>query len=343
MTTDPLLHLPPGTATGIGSMPGTDPLEAARLVFGELPALPHVVELPARGPGADMVSRAAAALVDLHVDLQPSGWRMVDRPSFDERRGVSYLSQDLDAIEEMASGWTGLLKTQLAGPWTLAAALELHRGDKVLADAGAVRDLTASLAEAAAGHVTELRRRVPGAEVILQLDEPSLPAVLAGHIRTQSGFGALRAVAGPDAEAALRTVITAAEGAGGRVVVHCCAREVPVGLLQRAGVSAVSLDATLLDRRSDDAIGEAVEAGLTLLVGLVPAVPAVVAAPVRSATAVAPVRALWGRLGLSAEALMRQVAVTPTCGLAGASPDGARAALRAIREAAHVLADDPEG
>ena len=29
----------PGSATGIGSLPGTDPVEAARLVFGELPEL----------------------------------------------------------------------------------------------------------------------------------------------------------------------------------------------------------------------------------------------------------------------------------------------------------------
>ncbi len=41
---------PPGCATGIGSLPGTDPAEAMRIVLGELPDLPHLVELPARGP-----------------------------------------------------------------------------------------------------------------------------------------------------------------------------------------------------------------------------------------------------------------------------------------------------
>ena len=44
----------PGVATGIGSMPGTDPMEAARIVVGELPDFPHLAELPARGPGADI-------------------------------------------------------------------------------------------------------------------------------------------------------------------------------------------------------------------------------------------------------------------------------------------------
>jgi hypothetical protein len=88
-----------GWSTGVGSMPGTDPHESAAVVHGEVPDLPHLVELPARGPGADMVGRTAALLTDLHVDLQPSGWRLVDRPGSDERRGLSYLSQDLDELE----------------------------------------------------------------------------------------------------------------------------------------------------------------------------------------------------------------------------------------------------
>src|ERR1700677_1427521 len=40
----------PGTATGIGSMPGGNPLEAARMIFDELPDLPFLAELPGPGP-----------------------------------------------------------------------------------------------------------------------------------------------------------------------------------------------------------------------------------------------------------------------------------------------------
>ena len=36
-------------ATGVGSLPGTDPDEAVRIVVGELPDLPHLPELPERG------------------------------------------------------------------------------------------------------------------------------------------------------------------------------------------------------------------------------------------------------------------------------------------------------
>src|SRR5439155_3884144 len=108
-------------ATGIGSLPGEDVDAALALVFTELPDLPHLPELPARGPGADMVGRAAAALVDLHVDLQPSGWRLVPRAGQDERRAVELLERDLDALVPVAPGHDGPFKVQLAGPWTLAA------------------------------------------------------------------------------------------------------------------------------------------------------------------------------------------------------------------------------
>ena len=60
---------PPGTASGVGSLPGTDPREAARLVLGELTDLPHLPELPARGPGADLLGRGATLLPELYVDL----------------------------------------------------------------------------------------------------------------------------------------------------------------------------------------------------------------------------------------------------------------------------------
>src|SRR5690606_21289698 len=118
------------------------------------------------------------------------------------------------------------------GPWTMAAQVELHRGDKVLADPGATRDLVQSLGEGAARHVAEVRRRVPAARLLLQLDEPLLPRVLAGRVPTASGFGTLSAIDPQVAEETLQTLISAA---GAPVVVHCCAAQVPVALLHRAG------------------------------------------------------------------------------------------------------------
>ena len=176
-------------------MPGTDPLETMRVIFDELPDLPHLAELPDRGVGADMIGRTAGLLIDLSVDATPRGWRLADRPGRDVRRAQSLLSRDLDALEEVADGYQGPLKLQVCGPWTMAASLELARSQEpVLADPGAVRDLTASLAEGVAAHVAGVRARVPGARLLLQLDEPSLPAVLGGGVPSASGLNRVRPV-----------------------------------------------------------------------------------------------------------------------------------------------------
>src|SRR5207245_4322459 len=119
------------------------------------------------------------------------------------------------------------LKVQLAGPWTLLAALQTERGP-ALADPGAVRDVTASYTEAVRAHLDEVRRRAPRAQLTVQLDEPSLPAVLTGAVPTSSGLSRVRAVAAPAAEQALRTAIAAATPAGLPAVGHCFATRVPL-------------------------------------------------------------------------------------------------------------------
>lgn len=324
---------PAGAATGIGSYPGTDPVETARMVFGELPDLPHLPELPGRGPGADLTGRSAALLVDLAVDLQPSGWRFVPRAGVDQRRARDFLARDLDALEEVAEGYAGPLKIQAAGPWTLAATIELHRGDKALSDPGAVRDLGQSLAAGLQEHVREVRRRVPGAEVLLQLDEPSLPATLAGTIRTASGFETLAAVEESTVESALAGLV---ESLDAPVVVHCCAAGPPIDLVRRAGACAIAVDAALA--RDEDAVGAAIEAGLRLFLGVVPGTDT----EPSTVDPADPARRLWHRLGLAPERLAGAVVLTPACGLAGASPAYARRALTACREAARALADAPE-
>jgi methionine synthase II (cobalamin-independent) len=321
-------------------LPGTDPVEATKMVFGELDRLPHLPELPARGPGAGMVGRAAAVLVDTPVDLQPSGWRLVPRPSMDLRRARDLLARDLDALGEVAAGYEGALKLALAGPWTLASSVELPRGHKALSDAGATRDVASSLAAGLADHLADVSRRLPGARLAVQVDEPLLPAVLAGHIRTPSGYSVLPAVEAGVAEERLREVIDSARMAGAASVgVHCCAADVSLSLLRAAGADFASLDATLLTPAGDDEIGEAVEAGLALILGVVPSADAELS-DVRST--VEPVVSLWRRLGFPPETLGEVVAVSPTCGLAGASQGYARAALRLCRQAGSALTESPE-
>lgn len=327
-----------GLATGIGSLPGSDIDASAALAVEQLPDLPHLPELPGRGPGADMIGRTAAQLVGMAVDRTPSGWRLVDRPGLDQRAARELLEGDLDALLPVAGpGYDGSLKLQVVGPWTLAAALELPRGGPALGDLGAIRDLVASLAETTRDHLADVRRRLPGADLVLQLDEPSLPGVLAGHVRTQSGLGTLRAPDESAAVAALRDVIDAVDVP---VAIHCCAGRPPLQLLRSSGAAAVGLDLTLreVDR---DALGEVIDGGGVVWLGVVPATGP--GAPPSPRDVAEPVRRLWRELGFGAERLPESFAVTPACGLAGASPGWANTAYQVLRQVARALCEAPEG
>jgi methionine synthase II (cobalamin-independent) len=336
-------------------MPGTDPAEAMRVISGELPDFPHLPELPDRGPGADLTGRTAGLLIDIPVEVTPRGWRLADRPGRDLVRARSMLSSDLDVLEEVLQGYRGPVKIQLCGPWTLAATLELPRTMNVaLADPGAVADLTASLAEAAAAHAADVARRVPGARLVVQFDEPALPSVVAGLVPTQSGMSRLAAVEADTVQDLLGQVLAATPA---DTIVHCCATGVPFGIIQKAGAGALAFDLSQLRRGEEDAVAEAAEAGLGLLTGAVPAVPSDTGAgqaggagPATAArerpgqasgarpTAERVIR-MWRRLGLPLATCPEQAVITPACGLAGATPAAAREALARCREAASLLAE----
>lgn len=326
-------------ATGIGSMPGGDVLaseednarsftEAVRIVLGELPDLPHLPELPGRGAGAGLTGRGVAVLAELGADLQPSGWRLTDAPGVDQRRARSLLGRDLDVVEELTDGYAGAFKLQLVGPWSLAATLELPRGGAALGDHGARRELAQSLAEGAAEHVRDVRRRLGGvADLVVQLDEPALPAVLAGQVPTASGFGRHRSIDPPEASDLLGGVLDALRAAGAEPVVHCCAPDFPIDLVRGAGAAGVAVDLDLLGAAGLDQLAGAVEAGDRVLLGAVPTT----GEAATKAAVVERVSRLFDMLGLEPT---DRVALTPACGLAGAEAGGVRATLTALREAA---------
>src|SRR5262245_2795059 len=325
---------PAGAATGVGSLPGTDVVEAVKLGFGEVPDLPHLPELPGRGPGAEMIGRTAALLSDLPVDLYAGRWRLGPRDGVDSRRTLDLLERDLDALTDIGDGYEGPVKVQACGPWTLAAGLDLQLGGRVLHDHGATRDLAASLAEGLRAHVADVGRRLPRARVLLQLDEPSLPSVLAGRVPTESGLHTLRAVAESDALATLKSIV---DSVGAPVVVHCCDRDVPLSLLVDAGVAGVSVDLSLLtaDRAGMDALGTLLDAGVGLFAG---AVPTQGSLPT-SLAAASSVETLWRQLGFDLARLPEQVVVTPACGLARLGWGDATARLKVAVEAGRRLAE----
>ena len=295
--------------------------DAVKIAFAECPDLPYLPELPARGTGAELIGRSAGLLVDMPVEVQPSGWRVTARPGRDVRRARDLLKRDLDSLQAHAETHAGALKVQFAGPWTLAAGVELPSGHRVVSDHGATRDLAASLTEGLRAALSDLAARIPQATVVLQLDEPSLPTVLAGAVEASV------------VESTLRDVLEV--GATGSRVVHCCAQDVPVPLLRAAGADAVSVDLALITSADYDALGEAVDAGTSLWLGVIPAVDA----EVTLAAARGRVERLWSALGFDPGRLAAAVVPTPACGLAGASPPYARRAMALVRDVGRALLD----
>jgi hypothetical protein len=180
--------------------------------------------------------------------------------------------------------------------------------------------------------VADVAARVPGARVVVQLDEPSVPAVLQGGLPTVSGFGKLAAVEAHVVEQELAAVVGALPGP---VVLHCCTSRAPLDLFRAAGAAALSFDLGLV--QDLDAVGSAVEAGVHLVPGVVPGTDADL--PAAKATA-SRVHAWWRELGFPADQLAAAVTLTPSCGLAGASPGYARTAMAHVREAAKYLLPD---
>jgi methionine synthase II (cobalamin-independent) len=256
------------------------------------------------------------------------------------RRAVSLLAEDVDALEEAweTAGLRGAdrtVKVQAPGPITLAAQLELSNGHRAITDRGAVRDLTRSLAEGVAAHRAEVARRLES-PVVVQFDEPLLPAALLGRLTGVTGMTPVHPVDESVAVALLDECVTVV---GGEVALHSCAAELPWPLLQRSALRAVSIDLSSLTADDLDGVGEFVESGRSVLFGVVPA-----AAPERRPSpeeVAGSVVDFTDRLGFARSVLPDRVGVTPVCGLAGATGQWARIAIDLVQKSADAIADDP--
>jgi methionine synthase II (cobalamin-independent) len=324
----------------VGSWPGATPREAAEIVIGELHRLPYLVELPDRGVGADLIGRAGALLVDIAIDTVPRGYRIAARPGAVTRRARSLLDEDVDALEEAwekaGGGVDRVVKVQAPGPITLAAQLELVNGHRAITDAGAVRDLAGSLAEGVARHRAEVARRL-SATVVVQFDEPLLPAALAGRLSGVTGLSAVHPI---DEVRAIALIDHCVAVLGPDVLLHCCAAEVPWNLLQRSSISAVSIDADTLDDKGLDGLAGFIDSGRAAVLGMVRAVGTQRSASVEELALAA--AALTDRLGFGRAVLRERIGISPVCGLAGATEAWARAATGLTERTAQMIADGAE-
>ena len=263
--------------SALGPWSGHTVLKAQAISVGELSetpegvvGMPPMVHMPKRGPWAQTLARSAALMPEMPIELGTHGWKLADRPGPDLEHARALLREDLDALAVCANGWTGPLVLTVRGPWTLSAVLYLARGDRVLSDHGAVRDVVASLGEGLQGLLASMRTAVPGASLTLVLREPLLPDVLGGAVPTFSGHGRLAAVAREDATEGLRSVVTAARAQADRVVVHGGSRFASRSFKAMAGAGADSVGVAVgaVQGAQWEQIASLVEAGTGMWFGL---------------------------------------------------------------------------
>ena len=344
---------------GTGPWPGSEPLEAQTTVLGDVAAapsgvdgLPWTVRLPERGPFGTLAAQALGLLVELPAELGPHGWRLADRPGVDATRLAALRREDLDALAVAAHGWDGPLVVPVAGPLTLAASVYLARGDRAVADPGAVAELAESLAAGVVEHLDAIRRAVPGARPTVLLHEPLLAQVVAGVLPSFSGYARLRSVAAPVASERIGAVVAGVRAGGAeRVVLHVGAGAAAVGAARGAGADAVGLEVAGLDERRWESVAEAVEGGLALWASVPQPETSQCAGPDVRGVADAVLRG-WERVGLPRAGLRDVVLLAPAgptvpgaaAGAAGprVDPAAARATLATVARAAAVVAERAE-
>jgi methionine synthase II (cobalamin-independent) len=297
--------------TGIGSLPHGAAEDAARFVLATTD-LPYLPQLPARHPEEGMLRQWGDGMCGCGAADGGIGLRygIEEGPRHEAFGGASAV---------LALHRSGELKTQITGPVTMAIALsaaghpEEGLWDCVLAQL--LRRLEdhliwiASTSDSTAG------------QVHVVVDEPALVAF---------GPAAYRVAFRSDAESVLRAFFAAAPVPLG---LHCCA-ETDWGLVASLRPAVISWDIETLSGgfAGEEAIAEAIAAGSGVAWGVVPtrpgAVPDMGAARARYGTTVA-------RLviaGAPVESLTRDSWVTPACGLAGLTEEGAAVVAARVRE-----------
>lgn len=249
---------PGGLATGIGSLPFTDPSDALRLIKKYLPDIPHWPQLPSRGRQEHFVNQYLRPLVkaDLLVDDGDKIYFDTTKPDWADkltgfyttylaceegnRSALSEFAFPKDSaagfyafLEEMEreTGNASFLKGHVVGPLTVAFQVKDEQGRFAYYN-DQLRDLIVkTLAMHAAWQAEELGRF--GLPVLIFVDDPAIGVY--GH---SSYITVTREMIKEDLEA----IFSAVHRAGGLAGLHCC-DAIDWSILFELNLEVVSFDA----------------------------------------------------------------------------------------------------
>jgi hypothetical protein len=330
-------------ATGIGSVPFSDPEEAVALILASLPQLPYWPQMVRLGYREEMGPQVARGLPTLKVDPAARAVQVDPDLPRDQALAQFYeavLGEDLTpfALEpEEARGFFALLaavaargaasqalKGQLAGPVTLAGLIKDPDGKPILYDRELTQAVCQGLARKAAWQAQKFREL--GKEAVIFFDEPYL-----------SGFGSAYLPISREEVMDLLTQTLEATRLLGPVIlgVHCCGNT-DWSMLMEAPIDILSFDSfgyfdslPLYER----ALTKFLARGGWLAWGLV---------PTREELQGETGESLWQRFaaqvkelaarGLSPKEVLSQALLTPACGLGYLAPEAARRVLTLLAD-----------
>jgi hypothetical protein len=333
---------PPLAATGIGSVPFTEPEAAAALILKYLPELPFWPQLVRRGYSEDMVPQGARGLPGLLADpearlvrLNPQVPRELALAEFYEVLWQDNL-EPFSLIPEEAAGFFALcraaaqasptpagLKGQVVGPVTFAGMVKDDQDKPILYDHELTQAVSLGLAKKAAWQAEQFRRL--GVEALIFFDEPIL-----------TGFGsAFFPVSREEVTVMLTETLEAARQSGPVLLgLHCCGNT-DWSLVLSLPLDVVSFDAYgYFDSLTlyEEPLRRFLARGGWLAWGLVPT-----GEELSRETA----DSLWERftgqvtrlaaLGLTPTQVLAQSLLTPSCGLGYLAPEAATSALALLQ------------
>ena len=335
-------------ATGVGSLPLTDPDKAAALSLRYLTTVPIWPQLPQRDFREHMSEQYSETLPGLQLDTVKQRFffnTTHDHTSALERFFERYLEKDYDFFkitEDHAAGFYSFLrvlkkrvpetlrflKGHITGPLTVGMSFKDDAGKDIIHNELYYDAVVKGLAMKAAWQIRELGQF--GKPVIIFIDEPAMESL-------GSGFSA---VAPETVAEKLHEIIATIHELGGIAGVHCCGNA-DWPLLFNTPVDIVNFDAFgYMDKvlLYPDDIKKFYGRGGTLAWGIV---------PTANFTGRETTGGLIARLeegvqrlsqaGMDKAKILRQCIITPSCGMGSLTPERAEAILQLLKDVSDTM------